>query len=91
MQRHYKQPRDFESYLYVSQLLQAKAVEMAVDAHRRNKPFCMGTLYWQLNDCWPVTSWSSVDYYGNWKVLALQGSGYVSGYIDQSDCDAGQP
>ena len=67
MQRHYKQPKDFESYLFVSQLLQAKAMEMAVDAHRRSKPFCMGTLYWQLEDCWPVTSWSSIDYYGNWK------------------------
>ncbi|HLC82524.1 MAG TPA: glycoside hydrolase family 2 protein, partial [Bacteroidia bacterium] len=44
----------------------------AIEAHRRAKPYCMGTLYWQLNDCWPVTSWSSVDYYGNWKALHYQ-------------------
>jgi beta-mannosidase len=69
MDRHYRQPRDFESYLYVSQVLQAEGVKEAIMAHRRNMPFTMGTLYWQINDCWPVASWSSIDYYGNWKAL----------------------
>jgi beta-mannosidase len=69
MDRDYKMPKDFESYIYVSQLLQAEGMKMAIEAHRRAKPYCMGTLYWQLNDCWPVTSWSSFDYYGTEKAL----------------------
>lgn len=67
MERDYKVPAKFEDYIYVSQLLQARGMRIAIEAHRRAKPYCMGTLYWQLNDCWPVTSWSSRDYYGNWK------------------------
>jgi beta-mannosidase len=69
MDRQYKQPKDFASYVYVSQVLQAEGVKIAIDAHRRNMPFCMGTMYWQIDDCWPVASWSSIDYYGNWKAL----------------------
>ncbi|UII32699.1 hypothetical protein LVD17_02470 [Fulvivirga ulvae] len=69
MEEHYSQPKNFEAFLYLSQLLQAEGIKTAIHAHRRNKPFCMGTLYWQLNDCWPVASWSSVDYYGRWKAL----------------------
>ena len=49
--------------------MQAEAIRFAVEAHRRNMPYCMGTLYWQFNDCWPVISWSSIDYEGNWKAL----------------------
>jgi beta-mannosidase len=67
MKRWYKTPEDFESFLYVSHLLQAKAVKMAISAHRRNMPKCMGSLYWQINDCWPAASWSSIDYFGHWK------------------------
>jgi len=62
--RDYKKPKNFESYAYVSQLLQARGMISAIEAHRRAKPRCMGTMYWQLNDCWPVVSWSSRDYYG---------------------------
>lgn len=69
MLRDYKRPKDFKSYVYVSQLLQAEGIKTAIEAHRRAKPYCMGTLYWQLNDCWPVVSWSSRDYYGNEKAL----------------------
>lgn len=69
LEKEYKEPRDFEDLIYVSQLLQADGIKTAIEAHRRAKPFCMGTLYWQLNDCWPVTSWSSTDYYGEWKAL----------------------
>ncbi|WP_321540068.1 hypothetical protein [Flavobacterium piscinae] len=72
MERDFVVPKDFEDYLYVSQLLQARGMKIAIEAHRRAKPYCMGTLFWQLNDCWPVTSWSSLDYYGNWKAFHYQ-------------------
>ena len=71
IQRYYPnaQPKDFEEYVHLSQLSQAYGMEIAIEAHRTAKPYNMGTLYWQLNDAWPVTSWSSIDYYGNPKVL----------------------
>lgn len=72
MERDYKVPTNFEDFIYVSQLLQAEGMKTAIEAHRKAKPYCMGTLYWQLNDCWPVTSWSSVDYLGNWKAFHYQ-------------------
>ena len=72
MERDFNVPKSFENYIYVSQLLQADGMKTSIEAHRRAKPYCMGTLYWQLNDCWPVTSWSSIDYDGNWKALHYQ-------------------
>jgi len=63
----YQKPNDFESFTYVSQLQQAEAMKFAIETHRSRMPYCMGSLYWQLNDCWPAASWSSIDYYGNWK------------------------
>jgi len=65
----YHVPSNFEQFLYVGQVLQAEGMRIGMEAHRRNKPYCMGTLYWQLNDCWPVASWSGMDYYGKWKAL----------------------
>jgi len=65
----FKYPVDFESLLYATQLLQAEAVKYGVEHWRRNRGRCMGSLYWQLNDCWPVASWASIDYYGRWKAL----------------------
>ncbi len=65
----YGEPSNFEEFVYFSQLTQATAVRMAVTGHRLDAPRCMGTLYWQVNDCWPAPSWSSIDYYGNWKAL----------------------
>jgi len=62
-------PKDFDSLLYASQLLQAEAIKYGVEHWRRNRGRCMGSLYWQLNDCWPVASWSSVDSFGRWKAL----------------------
>jgi len=67
MNAYYPIPENFESYVYISQILHAKATRIAIEAHRRSMPYCMGTLFWQLNDCWPAVSWSSIDYYGNWK------------------------
>lgn len=72
MKRDYNIPTDFVKYNYVSQLLQARGMQIAIEAHRRSQPYNMGTLYWQLNDCWPVVSWSSIDYSGNWKALHYQ-------------------
>jgi beta-mannosidase len=69
MKRDYRAPRNFEDLVYVSQLLQAEGMRTGIEAHRRNKPYCMGTLYWQLNDVWPVASWSGIDYNGRWKAL----------------------
>ncbi len=69
MDRQFNQPKDFESYIYVAQVLQAEGIKSAIEAHRRNMPKCMGSMYWQINDCWPVASWSSIDYYGKWKAL----------------------
>ncbi len=69
MERHYRQPKDFPSYVYVSQVLQAEGDKIAMEAHRRSMPYCMGSMYWQIDDCWPAASWSSIDYYGNWKAL----------------------
>ncbi len=65
----YGKPKDFKDFVYLSQLTQAKAVSIAVSSHRVDKPRCMGTLYWQINDCWQAPTWSSVDYFGNWKAL----------------------
>lgn len=69
LMRDYKKPKDFESYAYVSQLLQARGIISAIEAHRRHQPYCMGTLFWQLNDCWPVVSWSARDSRGIKKAL----------------------
>ena len=67
IQKYFQTPDDFEEYVHVSQLSQAYGMEIAIEAHRTAKPYNMGTLYWQLNDAWPVVSWSSIDYYGRPK------------------------
>ena len=69
MLRDYPEPKDFPSFVYLSQVLQAEAIKVGAENLRRNRPRTMGSLYWQLNDCWPVASWSSIDYYGRWKAL----------------------
>lgn len=69
MLHYYREPKDFPSFVYLSQVLQAEGMKVAIEAHRRAMPYCMGTLYWQLNDCWPGASWSGRDYDGRWKAL----------------------
>jgi len=69
MEAEYKVPADIEEFLYVGQVLQAEAIGDAMRIHRAAMPYCMGSLYWQLNDCWPVASWSGIDYYGRWKAM----------------------
>ena len=72
MERDFPVPSNPEDYIYMSQLLQAYGVCKGIEAQRRAKPKTMGSLYWQLNDCWPAVSWSSIDFFGNWKALHYQ-------------------
>ncbi|MFC1563765.1 glycoside hydrolase family 2 protein [candidate division KSB1 bacterium] len=69
MLREYPEPKDFESFLYVSQVLQAEGIKIGAEHLRRLMPECMGSLYWQVNDCWPVASWSGIDFFGRWKAM----------------------
>ena len=69
MRRYYRDPKDFASFLYLSQVLQAEGIKTGTEHFRRLRPRCMGSLYWQINDCWPVASWSSIDYFERWKAL----------------------
>ena len=66
---NYLYPTDFENLVYASQLLQADAIKYGVESFRRDRGYCMGSVYWQFNDCWPVASWSSVDCFGRYKAL----------------------
>lgn len=69
MRREYPVPTYLEDYVFVSQILQAEGIQKAFDAHISARPYCMGTLFWQFNDCWPSISWSAVDYYMQPKAL----------------------
>ena len=69
IRREFGEPKDFESFVYLSQLMQAEGIGIAASHLRASRPQAMGSLYWQLNDVWPGASWSSVDYYGRWKAL----------------------
>ena len=65
----FRYPNNFDDLLYASQLLQADAIRCGVEHWRRNRGRCMGAIIWQLNDCWPVASWASIDYFGRWKAM----------------------
>ncbi len=72
MEHDFPVPDNDEDYVYMSQLLQAYGIGKGIEAHRRARPYNMGSLFWQLNDCWPSVSWSSIDFFGNWKALHYQ-------------------
>jgi beta-mannosidase len=78
MLREYPEPKDFASFLYVSQVLQAEGIKVGAEHLRRIMPHNMGSLYWQLDDCWPVASWSSIDYFGRWKALQFYARRFYS-------------
>src|SRR5258705_1098982 len=81
MLREYPEPKDFESFLYVSQVLQADGIKIGAEHLRRIMPHNMGSLYWQIDDCWPVASWSSIDYYGRWKALQFYARRFYSNLL----------
>ncbi len=72
LQRDYPKGKNIAEYVYLSQLVQAKGMKIAMESHRAAKPYCMGSLYWQLNDCWPVVSWSGTDFFLRKKALQYQ-------------------
>ena len=76
--RYFCPPKDFESMLYLSQVQQSYAIRTAVTWWRSLMPYCMGTLIWQLNDVWPVSSWSSIEYSGKWKALNYDAKRFFS-------------
>jgi beta-mannosidase len=89
MLREYNEPKDFESFLYVSQVLQAEGIKIGAEHLRRIMPRNTGSLYWQANDCWPVASWSGMDYFGRWKALMYYTKRFyspmlISPHIDDS-------
>ncbi len=69
IEMEYGTPRTFADFIYLSQVMQAEGIALAALHHRASQPYTMGSLYWQLNDVWPGASWSSLDYFGNWKAL----------------------
>jgi beta-mannosidase len=69
MSRYFRMPEGFENFVYLSQVQQAIAIKTGTEHWRRLRPYCMGTIYWQLNDNWPVCSWASLEYSGKWKLL----------------------
>lgn len=89
---YYKKPKNFESFVYLSQVMQAEGLQAAIEAQRMKKPFNMGSLYWQINDCWPTMSWSTIDYYYRWKAghyfvkKAFQET-IVASYIEKDTLD----
>lgn len=69
MQNYYRMPDSFDDFLYLGLILQGHGISYGIETNRRQRPVCMGSLYWQLNDSWPAISWSAIDYYKNKKAL----------------------
>jgi beta-mannosidase len=87
MLREYNEPKDFESFLYVSQVLQAQGIKLGAEHLRRLMPRNMGSLYWQANDCWQVASWSAMDYFGRWKALMYYTKRFYAPMLISPDVD----
>jgi beta-mannosidase len=90
MLREYPEPKDFESFLYVSQVLQAEGIKVGAEHLRRIRPHNMGSLFWQIDDCWPVASWSSIDYTGRWKALQYYARRFYSDILISPHEENGQ-
>jgi beta-mannosidase len=90
MLRDYPEPKDFESFLYVSQVLQAEGIKVGAEHLRRIMPRNMGSLYWQLDDCWPVASWSGIDYFGRWKALHFYARRFYSDTLISAHVEDGR-
>jgi beta-mannosidase len=90
MTRYFRLPESFESFLYLSQVQQALAMKSAVEYWRSRRPVCMGILYWQLNDVWPVASWSSIEYSGKWKLLHYAARKFYAPLHVVAFCEDGQ-
>ncbi|HEV2763688.1 MAG TPA: glycoside hydrolase family 2 protein, partial [Pyrinomonadaceae bacterium] len=90
MLREYPEPKDFESFLYVSQVLQAEGIRLGTEHFRRIRPRNMGALYWQVNDCWPVASWSGMDYFGRWKALHFYARRFFADLLLSPDEENGE-
>ncbi|MEO6590023.1 MAG: glycoside hydrolase family 2 protein [Pyrinomonadaceae bacterium] len=90
MLREYAEPKDFESFLYVSQVLQAQGIKIGAEHFRRIMPRNMGSLYWQANDCWQVASWSAMDYFGRWKALMYYTKRFYSPVLISPHIDDGK-
>src|SRR5579864_5874129 len=93
MLREYSEPKDFASFVYLSQVQQAEVIKLGAEHLRRSRPRTMGSLYWQLNDCWPVASWASIDYYGRWRALQYYARRFyddvlISPYVHDNHVDA---
>ncbi len=78
MFRYFRFPASFPDFVWLSQIQQGLAIKTAVTAWRSLKPHCMGALYWQLNDTWPVCSWSSLDHGGGWKLMHHMAQGFYA-------------
>lgn len=84
---NYRYPYSLEHTVYLSQLLQAEAMRYGAEHWRRNRGRCMGALYWQTNDCWPVASWSGIDYYGRWKALHYKSKHFFAPILLSTDLE----
>jgi beta-mannosidase len=88
--RDYPEPKDFASLIYVSQVLQAEGVKRGAEHLRCDRPRCMGSIFWQLNDCWPVASWASIDSFGRWKALQYYARRFYAPLLVSPHLDEGQ-
>ena len=88
MAQQFRLPKDFPSLVYLSQVLHAEAMRVGVEHWRRERARCGGALYWQLDDCWPVSSWASIDYFGRWKALHYATRRFYAPVLLSAEVDA---